>query len=80
MYVVYVNTLHLTDCVARSVDVGSVVYQTVFNTEDSICQNLFFYQFTLVLIHFDVKVFKTVYMLTFFNSFDKSSEFSMGAY
>jgi len=66
--------------VARSVDVGSVVYHTVFNTEDSICQNLFFYQFTLVLIHLDVKIFKTVYMLTFFNSFDKFSEFCMGAY
>jgi hypothetical protein len=30
---------HLTDGMARSVDVGSVVCHTVFNNEDSICQN-----------------------------------------
>ena len=39
LYVVYVNTLHLTDGVARPVDVGSVVCHTVFNKEDSICKN-----------------------------------------
>jgi len=39
MYV-YVNTLHLTGGVARSVDVGSLVGRTVFNKEDSICQNV----------------------------------------
>jgi len=52
MYVVYVNTLHLPGGVARSVDIGSLVGRTVFNKEDSICQD-----FVLLLIYLGADTF-----------------------